>query len=77
MQTETFQNNNKNKLTHQYYSKVKSEDYKHNKEAVLVAIQVNNLSLKMTRYVYDPAFKYHAIFRIRNHFKINTIGYFD
>jgi len=55
----------------------KSEDYKHNKEAVLVAIQANNLSLKMTRYVYDPAFKYYVIHRIRNNFKINTIGYFD
>jgi len=55
----------------------KSEDYKHNKEAVLVAIQTNNLSLKMTRYVYDPAFKYYVIHRIRNNFKINTIGYFD
>ena len=55
----------------------KSGDYKHNKEAVLVAIQTNSLSLRMTRYVYDPPFKYHVIHRIRNNFKINTIGYFD
>jgi len=63
-------------ITDQYYSKVNSEDYKH-KEAVLTSLQTNSLSLRMTHYVYDPPFKYHAIHRIRNNFQINTIGYFD
>ena len=63
-------------ITDQYYSKVNSKDYKH-KEAVLTSLQTNSLSLRMTRYVYEPPFKYYAIHRIRNNFNINTIGYFD
>lgn len=76
MQFKTFQIINNIKLTDQYYSKVNSEDYKH-KEAVLTSLQTNSLSLRMTRYVYEPSFKYHAIYRIRNNFKVNIIGYFD
>lgn len=76
MQFKTFQIINDIKLTDQYYSKVKNEHYKH-KEAVLTSLQTNSLSLRMTRYVYEPSFKYHAIYRIRNNFKVNTIGYFD
>ena len=71
-----FQRNIDTKLTEQYYSKVRSEDYKR-KEAVLASIRTNDLSLRMTRYVYGPSFKYQSIFRIRNHFNLNTIGYFD
>lgn len=72
MQFKTFQIIDNINLTDKYYS----EDYKR-KEAVLTSLQTNSLSLRMTHYAYEPSFKYHAIYRIRNHFKITTIGYFD
>lgn len=52
------------------------EDYV-KKEVVLEMLCNRSLSLRMTYYVYDPDFLYEAIFRIRNNFKVSTVGYFD
>lgn len=56
--------------------KPQPQDYL-NKELVLEMLSNRSLSLKMTHYVYEPDFLYEAIFRIRNNFKISTVGYFD
>jgi len=64
------------KFIKQYFDKVTKNDFI-NKELLLKTLLENSLTLRMTRYVYEPEFKYHAIFRIRNNFKLNTIGYFD
>jgi hypothetical protein len=58
------------------YREVSSSEFK-NKEILLRALKTNSLSLRMTRYVYEPEVKYESIYRIRNNFKITTIGYFD
>ena len=52
-------------------------EYKKHKAALLNYLQTNDLSLKMTEYVYEPNFKYLVVHRIRTHFKVKTFGYFD
>ena len=71
-----FYYNKNNKFIKQYYDKITKSDLI-NKELLLRTLQEKSLTLRMTRYVYQPEFKYHAIFRIRNNFKLNVIGYFD
>ena len=63
-------------LTNECYEEVSKNDFM-NKELLLKDFQEKSLSLRMTEYIYNSEFKYHAIFRIRNKFKIKTIGYFD
>lgn len=59
-----------------YYGEVSTNDFK-NKENLLKTLKTNSLSLRMTRYAYEPELKYERIHRIRNHFRLRTIGYFD
>jgi len=67
----------KHNITDKYYENVTKNDFI-NKELLLRTLQEKSMSLRMTEYVYNPEFKYHAIFRMRNRFKFNTtIGYFD
>jgi hypothetical protein len=65
-----------NQLTQQYYSSATNRDYK-NKEAMLTSLQNNCLSLRLTPYVYEQAFKYEIVCRIRTKYKLTQIGYFD
>lgn len=71
-----FYYNKNTKFIKQYFDTVTKNDFI-NKELLLRTLLENSLTLRMTRYVYDHEFKYHAIFRMRNNFKLNTIGYFD
>lgn len=65
-------------LINEYYEKVTKNDFV-NKELLLRTLQEKSLTLRMTEHVYNSEFKYYAIFRMRNRFKLNfnTIGYFD
>lgn len=53
-----------------------SRDYK-NKEEMLLSLQNNCLTLRMTSYVYEHSFKYEIVRRIRTRYKLTQIGYFD
>ncbi len=55
---------------------IKATDF-WNKETILESIKNNCLSLRMTNYVYNCNFVYEKIHRIRNHFDLKTVIYFD
>ena len=72
-----FSENLNQKLTEDYYSKISKNEFI-NKENLLKSLTEGpSLSLRMTKYIYNPEFKYHAIFRIRNNFHLNSPCYFD
>lgn len=64
-------------LTKLYYKNVLSCDFKNKEELLHSFKNHNSLSLRMTCYVFNTSFKYETIHRIRNHFNLSAIGYYD
>lgn len=71
------ENQKNQKLTKDYYSKICKNEFTNKENLLKSLIEGPILSLRMTKYIYNPEFKYHAIFRIRNNFQLNSMCYFD